>query len=157
MIGDFGGSNLRDVAVYGVTAGEVLGIGFLRVAVPLAGEYTTSADILECPADAADAGEEIDESEIGLAFNRRIQRQQALQTEDVVPGNRLPDLPAANGTRIDTEVTGDSGLFMVLERFREVSHGQIVIGAGMQDSGHENTPSLGFNADITPVCNPDQR
>ena len=55
--------NLRDVAVMGWPSRIVLGVGFLRVAVPLAGEDALPANALERGADATDPGEKIDKAE----------------------------------------------------------------------------------------------
>lgn len=137
VIGNFGGVDLRNVAIDGVTAGEIFGIGLLRVAIPLAGEHATPAQPLECHSYTTDAGEEVNIVEAGFAFEGRIQRQQALQAKNVVLGHRLVDYPAANGTRVNAEVAGDIRLFVMFKRCREVTCGEIAIGAGMENSYHD--------------------
>ncbi|MPM87096.1 hypothetical protein SDC9_134189 [bioreactor metagenome] len=72
VVGDVGGVDLRDVAVDGVAAGVVFGIGLLRVVVPFAGEYALAAQLLEGHADASDAGKEVDEAESGVVGQRQL-------------------------------------------------------------------------------------
>src|SRR6185312_10603619 len=72
--------HLGDVADEGVGGfGEVGEVGLLRVGIPLACKYAASAVRLEAHADAADAGEKVDEGEGCVRrVGRSSQRQQAL-------------------------------------------------------------------------------
>ena len=56
VIGNVGGVDLRDVAVDGVSIRKILGVGFLRVRVPFAGEDATPSNILEGGSDPANPG-----------------------------------------------------------------------------------------------------
>ena len=58
--------HLRNVPVDMVTAGIIVGIGFLRVTVPFASEHALTAQALEGHADATNAGKKIDEGEWGI-------------------------------------------------------------------------------------------
>lgn len=111
MVGYVGGLNLCDVAIDGVAVAEILGVGFLRVAIPFAGEDTAPAYGLEGAADAADTGKQVDEAERGLTHKRRIERQKLLEGVDNVGGwHGLTGFPAPDGAGVYLQVPGDFGL-----------------------------------------------
>lgn len=71
--------DLGDIAVEGVTAREVLGVSFLGVRIPFAGEYALATDRLKGPSDAANASEQVDEAEVAPAPGTRAEIKEALK------------------------------------------------------------------------------
>ena len=131
MVGNVGGLNLCDVAIDGVAVPDILGVGFLRIAVPFAGEDTAPANGFERAADAADSGKQVDEIEGGFALNWRIERQKLLQGVDDVGGrNGLAGFPAADGAGVHLEVQGDFGLRMVLAGGFQIGQYGVIAACG---------------------------
>ena len=68
--------NLGDVAVDGMRAGEVGGVGLLRIAVPFTGEDALAANCFKGQSDPADTGKEIDKGEVTgwLGVNPKVEK-----------------------------------------------------------------------------------
>ena len=136
MVGDVVGVDFGDVAVDAVAARVVLDIGLLRVAVPFAGEHALAAEFLKGHADAADAGEQVDEAESGVVGERQFEWQQALQAEYVFLRDFLFDFPVAHRAGGDAKVDSDFGLRMQAPRAGQIAGGEVGVGSGMQYGGH---------------------
>lgn len=84
VIGNVRCGYLRDVSIDLVPAGEIVGIGSLRVTIPFAGEHATPAQALEGQADAANAGKKVDEGEGGIVGKRQLQWEETLQAKCIM-------------------------------------------------------------------------
>ena len=102
MVRNLGRINLGNVAVDQMAVAEIFGIGFLGIAVPLAGEHAAPVDLLERLTEAADAGEQIDEVE--CAFRAAFpEGQQLLQCVGQISGRVcLSCFPPADCANTDT-------------------------------------------------------
>ena len=102
VVRNLGSVNLGNVAVDQMPVPEIVGIGFLCIAVPLAGEHATPLYLLERLAEAAYAREQVDEIE--CAFRAALPEwQQLLQCVGQISGRvRLSCFPPADRANTDT-------------------------------------------------------
>ena len=136
MIRNLCGIHFRDVAVDGVTAGVVINIGLLRIAVPFAGEETAPADALEGHAYPPDAREKIHKCKWRLAFVGQFQRKQALEAEDITLGNGLIRYPVPDGAGGDAKMSGDIDLGVMAHCFGKITRSNITVRAGVKYGSH---------------------
>lgn len=136
VVGDVGSIDFGNVAVGGVAAWKVLDVGLLRVGVPFAGEHALTAEFLKGHADAADAGEQVDEAESGVVGQRQFERQQTLQAENVFLRDFFIDHPVAHGAGRNAKVGGYLGLRVQAQRAGQVTGSEVGIGSGVQYGGH---------------------
>ena len=90
----------------------VLHVGFLGITVPFAGKDTPPPHGLKGLPDTADAGKQVDESEIGrLAVKRQFLRQQLPQCMHDIGGRQaVTGLPAPDRADINRQRLGNIGL-----------------------------------------------
>lgn len=137
MVRDFFFVNLSDVTVKRMPALEVLGIGFLCVGVPFAGENTLPPNGFKSQSYASNAGKQINETKVPAFARQRAKIQKPLQLCcDMRWWDQLPGLPPTQVAGRNSKMTCYGGLAMGFAGGSKISDGCGVIGSSKYGGFH---------------------